>query len=115
MKTLQNKAIDIPQYRKDSDQEHNDYGDLLRYLLSVKTGPGFSVMEMRIRLRLLEITEKGGETFNFEDQDAKDLQKIAEEGEKFKVWAVMGQDIINLMDDIGAMGKETTDKPNNHE
>lgn len=93
------KKIDIiPIFgeEKKPDNTITTTNDLIRGALNNRPKDGFSLDEMRSRIRILDLLSDD-DTLELEDADAKVLQRCVKEMK----WGVMHQDIVNFCDVIG--------------
>ncbi len=75
------------------------YSDLI--MLCVKNPPqgGYDMTEMRKRIKVLDVIEKGGETLEFEDADFECVKNCV----KNMRWGFAHQEIINFNDYISEL------------
>jgi len=87
MKTLENRETALD---KDKDEKMT-YFDLFKVVLENKGQDGFTIQEMRKRLRVMEILEKGTENAEMEDDDFETL-KACWDAMK---WGIVSKDVSN--------------------
>lgn len=92
MKTVENKKLKIP-----GDVE--EYSDLI--MICVKNPPqgGYNVDEMRKRIKVMDVIEKGGDSLGFEDADYECVKQCV----KSMRWASVHKDIIDFVDYISKL------------
>lgn len=92
MKTVENKKSEIPGDAK-------NYSDLI--MLCIKNTPqgGYDVSEMRKRIKIMDILEKGENTFEFEDADFKCVQECV----KIMRWGFIHKEFVNFIDYISGL------------
>ena len=92
MKTVENKKLNVP-----GDIEK--YSDVI--MLCVKNPPkdGYDVTEMRKRIKVMDIIDKGGETLEFEDADFDCVKKCVN-GMR---WGSAHREIIEFVDYISGL------------
>ena len=70
------------------------YGDLIQLCIDNTPQGWFSVTEMRIRLRILDVIKKWWDKLKFEDEDYKTVKKCVSDMK----WWVIHKDIIDFTD-----------------
>lgn len=87
MKTLENKGVEFA--------EDVDYFKLIESCVNVTPEKGFTVKEMKKRLRVLDALN-GDKTAEIEDADFKVLKNCVEQMK----WAIMHKEIVDFVDYI---------------
>lgn len=76
------------------------YQDLINIAIENRPQAGFSIQEMRSRLRIQDAVEKvESDVLHLEDQDAEKLQECV----KAMTWGLLHKDIVQFCDDIEGM------------
>jgi hypothetical protein len=94
MKVLKNKTTDL-----NGDGGKMTYADLIEMVFNAPVPGGCPPPDMRKDMRVLDVIEKGGDEFCFEDEDAKRLQGIVE-GFRF---GIRRRDFVAFADDVRDM------------
>jgi len=89
MKTIKNKTTDLL-----NGEAKMTYADLAKACVNQPKQGGFSVIEMKERLNLLDKLE--GEEFNLEDAESTLLKKLVSEMK----WAMMHTDIVQFVENL---------------
>lgn len=92
MKTVQNKKLNIP-----GDIEK--YSGLIAVCVRNPPKDGYDVTEMRKRIKILDITDKGDETLEFEDADYECVKQCV----KGMRWASVHKEIVEFVDYISGL------------
>lgn len=89
MKTLENKRLKIP-------GGIERYSDLI--MICIKNPPqgGYDADEMRKRIKVMDVIDKGGETLEFEDADFECVKQCV----KSMRWASIHKEILGFIDYI---------------
>lgn len=93
MKTLKNTQTDIPKQEGDGNAT---FAELAMSALNQAPAQGFSPDEMRIRMRVLDVLQKGGETIELEDAHAAKLIEAASQVQ----WKFMHKDLVAFHDAV---------------
>jgi len=94
MKTIENKKINIP-------GEIKKYSDLIMLCVKNPSQGGLDILEMRKRIKVIDIIEKGGKSFDFEDADFECIKECVGNMR----WVFPHKEIINFVDYISNNGK----------
>lgn len=76
------------------------YGDLIVACLDTPPKGGFDIQEMKRRMRILDVVEKGGEEFSFEDADIETLKKCVSSMK----WAVFHREVLAFCEAVDSIG-----------
>lgn len=101
MKTIINKETTIIDESKDPKVTYN-YGELLKLGINNPPQGGFSISEMKVRLKIWGILDTAG-TKNIELEDA-DFNILKSRFDEFK-WAQAHEDIVALSDHLDSLVK----------
>lgn len=74
------------------------YGDLLLACLNSRPDGGFDIQEMRKRLRVIDVVEKGGDELLFEDADMATIVGCVSSMK----WAVFSKEIVEFSDYVSS-------------
>ena len=97
MKTIENKEINFA-------DDVKDYATLIKFCMNRTPQGGYTVEEMRKRLRVLDVIEKAGKEINLEDADFE-CAKTCVKGMK---WGTMHQEIVDFVDYINSVEDKKT-------
>lgn len=92
MKTIENKKISIP-------GDIKKYSGLITVCVQNPPQGGYDVDEMRKRIKIIDIIEKGGTALVFEDADFDCLKQCVNSMR----WAYMHKEILNFLDYISGL------------
>ena len=92
MKTIENKKTNVP-------GSVEKYSDLIMHCVKNPPKGGYDISEMRRRIRVMDVTEKGGEILEFEDADFDCVKKCV----KNMRWGFVHQEIINFDEYISGL------------
>ncbi len=94
---IENKVAALP--------TETNYAQLIKACVNVPPKEGFTVDEMRKRIRLIDATENIGDNKSFEVEDA-DIE-VLKPCVKAMRWIILHKDLIEFVDYIMALEKDT--------
>lgn len=98
MKTIKNKTTQL----KISEKEgFADYRFLLKQVVNAPSQGGYSIEEIKTRLRITDLLEGEGD-IDIEDADFKKLKELFD---SYK-WAIVHKDVVELSEEIERAGKK---------
>ncbi len=92
MKKVENRKLKIP-----GDVEK--YSDLIKVCINRPSKDGCDISEMRKRIKVIDVIEKGGKSLEFEDADFECLKQCV----KNMRWFVVHKEIIEFVDYISEL------------
>lgn len=95
MKTILNKETRIPK----TENETMRYSDLLSFCVQSPSQNGYSVQDMRQRIKLLDLIEDASNEIQIEDTDFIKLKELA----NAMIWGWVHKDIVDFIDYINSL------------
>lgn len=92
MKTLENKTTTI----KDPSDQYVDYAFLLDAVLKIQPAGGYSLDDMKKRIKIQNVLETSDETIPLEDADAEYMKPLV----RNMKWNMVHADLITFSDDV---------------
>lgn len=92
MKTIENKNSNIPGDLK-------TYSDLIMFCVKNPPQGGFDIADMRKRMKVMDVIEKGGESLEFEDAEFECVKQCV----KNMRWPFLHKEVMEFVDYISAL------------